>query len=103
MREIIDRDNHYVLSYTHSSRIMRVRMALTFDPIGYWSELKLDIVETYAREYSTILSKQSSLNHVYIDAFAGPGTHISKSSWEYVRGSPQRASRQCEMNLVETD
>ena len=53
---------------------------LRFDEIGYWSEVKLDIVRDYAREYSKILSAQRNpeLEHVYIDAFAGAGLHLSK-------------------------
>ena len=65
-------------------------MALTFDEIGYWSEIKLDIVRRYALEYSRILSK-SNLHHVYIDAFAGAGKHISKTRGTIVPGSPQIA------------
>lgn len=58
--------------------------------IGYWSELKLEIIKEYAKAYSTILSKHH-LNHVYVDAFAGAGIHISKSSKEFVPGSPLNA------------
>jgi three-Cys-motif partner protein len=73
--------------------IISTKMALVFDEIGYWSEIKLDIIEKYALEYSKILSKQVNppLHHVYIDAFAGPGTHISKTTKGQVRGSPQIA------------
>jgi hypothetical protein len=28
-----------------------------FDEIGYWSEVKLEIVRKYAKAYSTILSR----------------------------------------------
>jgi len=68
-------------------------MALKFDEIGYWSEIKLDIIEKYALEYSKILTRQKhpELHHVYIDAFAGSGTHISKTTRDPVRGSPQIA------------
>ena len=60
-----------------------------FDEIGYWSEVKLDIVRKYAKAYSTILAGQSSIRgHVYIDAFAGAGTHISKTTGQDVAGSP---------------
>lgn len=47
--------------------------SLDFDEIGYWSEVKLEIIENYARAYSTILAAQTAptLSHVYIDAFAG--------------------------------
>jgi len=66
------------------------KMALKFDEIGYWSEIKLDIIERYALEYSKILSKRN-LHHVYIDAFAGSGKHISRTTKGIVRGSPQIA------------
>jgi three-Cys-motif partner protein len=49
-----------------------------YSEIGIWSEAKLDIVRKYAKAYSTILSKQEKLIHVYIDAFAGPGLHRAK-------------------------
>ncbi len=63
---------------------------LKFDQIGYWSKIKLDIIKEYAAAYSKILSarKQPSLYHVYIDAFAGPGQHISRVTGEWVAGSP---------------
>lgn len=66
---------------------------MRFDEIGYWSEVKLDIVKEYAAAYSRILSSQKSpsLHHIYIDAFAGSGIHISKSTGEYVQGSPMNA------------
>lgn len=66
---------------------------LRFDSIGYWSEVKLDIVKEYAAAYSTILSarRRPSFHHVYIDAFAGPGLHLSKTSGEFVPGSPLNA------------
>lgn len=63
---------------------------LKLDEIGYWSEIKLDIVRDYAKAYSTILSAQRnpSFHHVYIDAFAGAGIHISKATGEIIEGSP---------------
>lgn len=66
---------------------------MKFDQIGYWSELKLDIIKEYAATYSKILSapKQAPLYHVYIDAFAGAGIHISKATGEQVAGSPLNA------------
>ena len=67
------------------------RHALRFDEIGYWSEIKLDIVRDYASAYSKVLSKQPGLHHLYIDAFAGAGTHIAKGSREFVAGSPLNA------------
>jgi three-Cys-motif partner protein len=63
------------------------------DEIGPWSEVKLDILKRYAVEYSKILSKQKnpSFFHVYIDAFAGAGFHLSKKTGEMVLGSPLNA------------
>ncbi len=62
-----------------------------FDEIGVWSEVKLDIVRKYASAYSSILAKQPYLHHVYIDAFAGAGVHVSRTSGEFVLGSPLNA------------
>jgi len=64
-----------------------------YDEIGYWSEVKLEIVQKYAAVYSKILSarKNPTLYHVYIDAFAGAGQHVSKTSGNMVPGSPLNA------------
>jgi three-Cys-motif partner protein len=64
-----------------------------FDEVGYWSEVKLDIVKDYASAYSRILAAQKNpaLHHVYIDAFAGAGVHVSKRTGEYIPGSPVNA------------
>ena len=64
-----------------------------YDEIGYWSEIKLDIIREYAKAYSTILAAQQahSFEHVYIDAFAGSGTHKARRSGEFVPGSPLNA------------
>lgn len=66
---------------------------LQFDEIGEWSEIKLEIIKEYARAYSTILSaqKRASFHHVYIDAFAGAGQHMSRATRELVPGSPLNA------------
>jgi three-Cys-motif partner protein len=66
---------------------------MKYDEIGYWSELKLDIVREYAAAYSRILNAQQNppLYHVYIDAFAGAGIHISKRTGNFVKGSPLNA------------
>jgi len=63
---------------------------LTFDEIGYWSELKLEIIKDYAAAYSKILAAQRDpeLHHVYIDGFAGPGLHVSRATGGFVPGSP---------------
>jgi three-Cys-motif partner protein len=69
---------------------MSKRRKLTPDEIGYWSEIKLDIIREYAQAYSTILTaqKRPRLHHVYIDAFAGAGFHVAKGSGDLVWGSP---------------
>jgi three-Cys-motif partner protein len=63
------------------------------DEIGPWTEVKLDILKRYAVEYSKILSNQKnpSFFHVYIDAFAGAGYHLSETTGEMVLGSPLNA------------
>lgn len=63
------------------------------DEIGPWSQVKLDILKRYAVEYSKILSnwRNPTFTHVYIDAFAGAGYHLSKASGEMVPGSPLNA------------
>lgn len=61
-----------------------------YDQIGVWSELKLDVIRKYAVAYSTILNK-GRLYHVYIDAFAGPGVHLSRASGDWVPGSTLNA------------
>jgi three-Cys-motif partner protein len=63
---------------------------LRFDEIGYWTEIKLDIVREYAQAYSRILAKKP-LNHFYIDGFAGSGVNIARRGQEFVRGSPLNA------------
>ena len=63
---------------------------MEFDKIGYWSELKLEIIRKYAQAYSTILSKQR-LKHMYVDGFSGAGEHISRATGEVIPGSPLNA------------
>jgi three-Cys-motif partner protein len=65
---------------------------LRIDEVGYWSEIKLDILKEYAAAYSTVLAAQTGLRgHVYIDAFAGAGVHLSKTTGQYIPGSPLNA------------
>ena len=68
------------------------KKVLRFDEVGYWSEVKLDIVRKYATAYSTILAKKEFIRgYSYIDAFAGAGTHISKTTGDEILGSPRNA------------
>lgn len=62
-----------------------------FDEIGYWSELKLEIVEKYGSAYTTAFRNSPNLKKYYIDAFSGPGVHRSKHTKEEIEGSPARA------------
>lgn len=68
-------------------------MAQDFDKIGIWSEVKLSIIKEYASAYATILDatrrdRISGLRWLYIDAYAGPGVHLSKKTGQIVEGSP---------------
>ena len=68
-------------------------MAIEYDEIGIWSEVKLAIIKEYASAYARILDATRrksvpSLRWLYIDAFAGPGIHLSKTTREIVDGSP---------------
>ena len=66
---------------------------IPYDRIGYWSEIKLEIIREYASAYSRILAahRNPSFYHVYVDAFAGGGVHISRTTGELVAGSPANA------------
>lgn len=83
----------------------------TFDEIGYWSEIKLDILQEYAAAYSRILAAREnpSLYHVYIDAFAGAGVHLAKATQTYILGSPLNALdvrpkfRECHLIDIEAE
>lgn len=62
------------------------------DVVGYWTEIKLQILQEYANAYAQILQNQRFIKHVaYIDGFAGAGSHISKQSGKVIAGSPARA------------
>ena len=67
-------------------------MPADYDEIGQWSEIKLEIIKEYASAYSKILRNQKpNFRHAYIEGFAGAGIHRSKTSGEYVLGSPVNA------------
>jgi three-Cys-motif partner protein len=68
-------------------------VAIEYDEIGVWSEVKLAIIKEYASAYSRILEaqrrqKMPELKWLYIDAYAGPGLHLSKATGQVVEGSP---------------
>jgi three-Cys-motif partner protein len=62
------------------------------DEIGVWSEIKIAILREYAGAFTSILkTKTWCKGCCYIDAFAGAGVHISKTTGEMVQGSPLNA------------
>jgi three-Cys-motif partner protein len=63
----------------------------TFDEVGYWSELKLEIIEKYGAAYTNAFRNARNLKKYYIDAFSGAGVHMSKRTKEEIEGSPARA------------
>ena len=66
--------------------------ASKLDEVGYWTEVKLDIVREYAGAYSKIMNNQAAIQqYLYIDGFAGAGAHISKETGGFVPGSPTNA------------
>ena len=65
---------------------------MKLDQIGFWSEIKLEIIKKYASAYTTVLNNQPwCKGYVYIDAFAGAGMHISKTTGGVIQGSPLNA------------
>lgn len=62
-----------------------------FDEIGYWSELKLDIVEQYGAAYTKAFARTPNLKKYYIDGFSGGGIHVAKKTKKRIEGSPARA------------
>jgi hypothetical protein len=50
-------------------------MKLKYDFIGYWSEIKLDIIREYATAYSKIVSAEPSITSIATKE-SGDGTKI---------------------------
>jgi three-Cys-motif partner protein len=62
------------------------------DEIGYWSELKLEILGKYGQAYTKAFNNKGAyLKKYYIDGFSGAGVHISKETGKQIEGSPARA------------
>lgn len=63
------------------------------EAIGIWTEIKLQIIQEYAAAYTTILKDKSWCRaYAYIDAFAGPGSFVSKEDRQrLIPGSPLNA------------
>lgn len=64
-----------------------------FDEVGIWSELKLEILEKYGAAYTKAFARHPGLKKYYVDAFSGPGSHLSRATGDIVDGSPIRALR----------
>ena len=65
---------------------------MKLDKIGEWSEIKLEIIKEYANTFTKIMKNQRwCRGYSYIDAFAGPGVHISRKTGEMIPGSPLNA------------
>lgn len=62
-------------------------MPVPSDIVGPWTEVKLDILREYAEPYSKIVAA-NGFHHLYIDAYAAGGSHISRTTGEIVPGSP---------------
>jgi three-Cys-motif partner protein len=63
-----------------------------YDRLGEWSQIKHEILEKYARAYTTILTQQRIIaKAIYIDAFAGSGFGEARDTGEQLRGSAVRA------------
>jgi three-Cys-motif partner protein len=89
--------HHGVVGYNHLKHFGTVMfwrdgVPAGYDRIGPWSEIKLEILRKYAHPYS-LLVNQYGLWAIYIDGFAGPGEHVSRTTGEPVPGSPLNALR----------
>ena len=78
------------------------------DSVGYWTEVKLDIVKKYAAAYATILAKQPGIKRfIYIDGFAGSGKVWSEDAQAEIPGSAGNAlsinPRFSEYHLIDLD
>ena len=59
------------------------------DEVGNWTQIKLEIVRKYSAAYTTVMRKQSAIDHyAYIDGFAGAGSHRARGKDEEIPGSP---------------
>lgn len=82
--------NNSILADGHTKANEMNRPSIT-DVIGPWTKIKEEILTKYAKAYSTILNARPGLTHIYIDAFAGSGMHLSKKTREKIPGSPLNA------------
>ena len=64
---------------------------LRIDEIGYWSEVKLDIVKKYAQAYSKILAKKKKFNvtAIFVNGKGKNGKLLLQSNAPIFKGSKQ--------------
>lgn len=61
------------------------------DRLGQWSEIKHEILQSYAGAYTRIVSNSASIRrYVYIDCFAGAGIGRDRETGELLPGSAYR-------------
>jgi three-Cys-motif partner protein len=58
------------------------------DKLGEWSHVKHEIIDKYAKAYTTVLARQPLIKHVvYVDAFAGAGVAEDRETGQLRLGS----------------
>ena len=62
------------------------------DEVGPWTEIKVEIVEAFAKAFATITTAKGReyFKPVYMDGFAGGGRLLSEATGEIVAGTPLR-------------
>lgn len=78
------------------------------DSVGYWTEVKLEILKKYSAAYATILRRSTMIKRfVYIDGFAGGGKVWSEDAQAEIPGSAENAlsinPRFSEYHLIDLD
>ena len=57
---------------------------------GNWTEAKMEIVESYAKAYLTIMNQQGWVKTLYFDGFAGSGLIEAGDKSEAIKGTALR-------------
>lgn len=58
---------------------------------GYWTEAKLDVLARYLDAFTTTTKHKAPRERIYLDAFAGEGRGISRTTGEEFESSPRLA------------
>jgi three-Cys-motif partner protein len=59
---------------------------------GAWTELKINILETYAKQFLTVFKNQPQQKLLYFDGFAGSGDIETENSNELESGTIEGAA-----------